>query len=502
MGVAFLGDRLLVSDGAFVSLLAPDGTRLAGPTLPVVEIAPGVELAPSSEFAVLEPDGTIRVFGIFFHFELPPSPDWPDRVDARVIAEIAGGGGARIVGVDGAGPTTMLATEDGRIRPFVDGQVGDPLVALDVPVTSATAAEAEWAVSTSGGVILMSDVQSGPLADAYPRPPSADNATVSRNGRLVVAGPRGTPGPFAIWDSSARQLVELPIPVDDTIAVGVYVDEEEVLEVFGYDSTRGDVQDEYRIGETGLEVARTPTEHDRYLASKGDQRVRKGFGSAGQELAYLGFVEPENGAIELPIPESPLAATFHPLRDWLLVGSDTGQAALYDTNTGDPVAGIDLSNESIAIGHWSRDGRLLATAAPAQGIAIRDGTTFETIRTMDLPSVGVGGWNFPALIFSADNSLLLTNVDGPGRLWDAATGEPIGTAFPNPIGNTGVNWGELPQLVTLTDQAILHWKLDTSTWGDVACTFAGSNLTQLEWEQWGPKDQPYHALCPQWPRQS
>jgi WD40 repeat protein len=134
------------------------------------------------------------------------------------------------------------------------------------------------------------------------------------------------------------------------------------------------------------------------------------------------------------------------------------------------------------------------------GIAIRDGSTFELIRHIDLPSVAADTRNDASLIFSDDKSLLLTNVDGSGRLWDVTTGEPIGGPFPNDrFGISGVNWGEQLQLVTVNDQAVLQWNLDTDSWAGIACRMAGSNLTRSEWEQWGPRDEPWRSLCPQWP---
>jgi hypothetical protein len=120
------------------------------------------------------------------------------------------------------------------------------------------------------------------------------------------------------------------------------------------------------------------------------------------------------------------------------------------------------------------------------------------VRHIDVPSLAAAVWNDAALIFSDDGSLLLSNVDGAGRLWDVATGEPIGAPIANGVfaGNSGVNWGEHPQLVTVNDRAVLQWNLDTASWPEIACRVAGSNLTPAEWEQWRPSDEPHRALCP------
>ncbi|MCP4962417.1 MAG: hypothetical protein GY925_24500 [Actinomycetia bacterium] len=124
-----------------------------------------------------------------------------------------------------------------------------------------------------------------------------------------------------------------------------------------------------------------------------------------------------------------------------------------------------------------------------EGMTIRDGETFEPISTIALPSMSVEDRNGAALVFSPEKSVLLTNIHGSGRLFDVATGEQIGVPFPDDIGNSGVNWGEVPQLATVNEYAILLWNLDMSTWPDIACSFARSNMTHLEWERWGPRDE-------------
>ena len=43
------------------------------------------------------------------------------------------------------------------------------------------------------------------------------------------------------------------------------------------------------------------------------------------------------------------------------------------------------------------------------------------------------------------------------------------------------------------------WDLDVDSWGGLACLAAGRNLTRDEWDEVGPRDEGYHATCPQWP---
>ncbi len=136
----------------------------------------------------------------------------------------------------------------------------------------------------------------------------------------------------------------------------------------------------------------------------------------------------------------------------------------------------------------------VARSAPSRCATVRRSSR---IRTM-VGSLGVGNtWSNGALLFSHDNRLLLTNLAGPGRLWDVETGAQIGDPFPNLKGvNPGSNVGENGlQLITGTERGALIWNLDTDSWPEIACRAAGSNLTEDEWAQWGPTRRALSASC-------
>ena len=42
------------------------------------------------------------------------------------------------------------------------------------------------------------------------------------------------------------------------------------------------------------------------------------------------------------------------------------------------------------------------------------------------------------------------------------------------------------------------WDMDPEAWRARACTIAGRNLTQAEWDRYLP-DVPYEVTCEQWP---
>jgi hypothetical protein len=80
----------------------------------------------------------------------------------------------------------------------------------------------------------------------------------------------------------------------------------------------------------------------------------------------------------------------------------------------------------------------------------------------------------------------------PIELWDATTGDDIGTTgwrlncgfwYPNGKGFIGYAL-----------ERIEFWDLDPQQWVDAACRFAGRNLTRDEWDRYGPKDT-YRDTC-------
>lgn len=191
---------------------------------------------------------------------------------------------------------------------------------------------------------------------------------------------------------------------------------------------------------------------------------------------------------------------FDPSGDRLLVSSRSGQSDLYDTEAWTLVDTPAVAEHDIAVGYWNRDGSLVATASSKGQITIRNGETFEPIRHM-VGAVGTfnSGQGVP-LLFSNNDALLLSSHDNVARLWDVATGQQIGVDMVTAERTiAGINTGDALQLITGTEEGALIWNLDTESWADVACRSAGSNLTRAEWEQWGPRDEEYGAICGQFP---
>jgi WD40 repeat protein len=84
------------------------------------------------------------------------------------------------------------------------------------------------------------------------------------------------------------------------------------------------------------------------------------------------------------------------------------------------------------------------------------------------------------------------------RVFDLDSGKQLGRELPyKPIRITYTANGS--QLAVANDDRVSIWNYDTDTWADIACQLAGSNFTEEEWEQLGPRTIERRATCPQFP---
>lgn len=191
---------------------------------------------------------------------------------------------------------------------------------------------------------------------------------------------------------------------------------------------------------------------------------------------------------------------FDPTGGRLLVSSRFGRSDLWDTTSWTPVEDPDLSQYDIASGYWNDDGSLVATASSGGEVTIRNSVTFEPIRRLIGAARPVGPYRTGPMVFSDDSAYLLTDHDNVIRLWHVATGEGIGAGITTLEGTvSGINGGSGFHAVTADEGHALIWNLDIQEWPQLACHVAGSNLTRSEWEQWGPDDEEFRAVCDQFP---
>jgi WD40 repeat protein len=126
----------------------------------------------------------------------------------------------------------------------------------------------------------------------------------------------------------------------------------------------------------------------------------------------------------------------------------------------------------------------------------------EQGRASGLPLIGMGG-PVTSLAFHQDGDVLASGSENKLiALWNMNPPQLIGDPF------TGAD-GAVTSLAFSPDNSILFSGTDAGTiarwnieeWKQLACTLAGRNLTQAEWEQFFPSDS-YRATCEQYPLQT
>jgi WD40 repeat protein len=184
----------------------------------------------------------------------------------------------------------------------------------------------------------------------------------------------------------------------------------------------------------------------------------------------------------------------------LATGIEGGESMLIDTDTWQRLPS-PLGPGEASLAAYSRDGSRLVTIATDGTISLRDPETFTEVRRLNAQAGSSSSAAWQQLAMSNDGRYLVTSHDGRGRLWDLDSGQLIGRVIESPLEQSQPVSvpGQAVGLVTLTGQWIKIWRFDPSTWRALACQIAGRNMTEAEWEQFGPRDQPYRATCEQWP---
>ena len=514
-------DHIHLQIGAISFTIDYDGRTITQPVFTFADLGGGT-LTTATAWEVLDLEhGQTLLAGRTVIGRLPTQPGATARL-APAAGTIGLGSHPAIhtfLGRDGQ-PRSLL--DDGRLVRF-DPETGARVESLNLgigPVRSAVTGPepGTLAIASDHGIAIVSTQGAGPLTRAVPRQPHQSFLSLSHDGRfVVVAGPAGPPLPFTVYRRQGeagdyRALTDFPFTTAvgagaatghtgaSADAIGVWVPappgSPAPLTLHGF---RLDTPDA-----PTLEFSRPASGHAvGDLDPQGRWTVDDNVGARQIHVTdvYTGeLVE------RLPLPpgtagtEPPSGIRFDSTGDRLLVSSASGRSQLYDTDTWTLIHDETLAGHDIAAGVWNAGGSILATASSTGQITIRDGDTFATIRDM----VGAGGsltaGHGIRLVFSDDDSLLLTDHDNIARVWDVATGQQIGVDMLTAEGtNSGINIGDTLQLITATEDSALIWNLDIESWADLACVTAGSNLTPGEWDQWGPRDEDRQAICEEFP---
>ncbi|MFW2336410.1 hypothetical protein, partial [Ilumatobacter sp.] len=185
-------------------------------------------------------------------------------------------------------------------------------------------------------------------------------------------------------------------------------------------------------------------------------------------------------------------------------GSDptAGPWAIWDTDTGEMVdsgTGTDVSRP------WLAGDTMYVSKPAAAGELDFDlhRVDPDTRESVGEPLLGQRALRVAVYDDGIGDLIVTHSFDGTVRLWDRNTGNQLGRATPT-------SWfgghpralqlgGDGTVMTRIGPVAVSIWNLDLDTWADVACEFAGRNMTADEWDEFGPNTIDHRATCPQYP---
>lgn len=202
--------------------------------------------------------------------------------------------------------------------------------------------------------------------------------------------------------------------------------------------------------------------------------------------------------VKFAMPYSPVPSAS-PSGDVILTGDwQTGESSVIDTTTW-VLKPSGLAPGEVTASAFSPDGRYLVTASLGGDLTLRHAGTLEPIRRFQGDAGTANSFALLALTFSDDGRYLASAHDGRGRLWDVETGQLIGQPIDSLASSSpSAVPGEHAGFIGATEKWAQYWRFDPGEWPATACRLAGRNMTRAEWDQFGPRDQPYRATCPQW----
>jgi WD40 repeat protein len=413
-----------------------------------------------------------------------------------------------------------VATGTGRTQLFAARSataLGPPLAANAAAVNDVSFSADGNRLATAGldrsGAIWRLDGDR-PIAVAYPDHESAaTQVVVTPDGRYVVSG--GTDGVVTRRDvgSTSGQAAQSTRRDGEVMSIDIDATGERVVS--------GDTAGTVTVATLAdLRTQRTRVFDDSWVWAASFNPA-SGIVAIGVEVGPLedgfgGFValwDPVRDREVAPrIAEpggAPIALAWSPDGQTLAVSSDNNVLRFYRAGSTYVHVGEDLAIE---------DEPMTSLDIAPDGLTIAAGTASGTVRQYDLASrdsVGPAltglGFDASGVAYSPDGSMLAATSLGIGtsRLWDAATGAPIGDQFvagrtPYSVFTSGIYHSYPSQpafspdgdtlFTPAADGLVVAWDLRPPSWVDAACRLAGRNLTEAEWRQYVGAQQ-YHQTC-------
>jgi WD40 repeat protein len=224
-----------------------------------------------------------------------------------------------------------------------------------------------------------------------------------------------------------------------------------------------------------------------------------GGGPVHQGLVYIWRpAMPNQPADRFRTPGTVEELDFTPDGSQLVVSTgwgDGGYFVLWDTAGQRIMKAVRADDAGVLTADVSTDGRILMTGGQTGTVRLWD---LATGKPLGAPLAGLKG--FTDTVDLAPDGSTAVGADAAGNvlLWVVPTRSAIGDAFPGPVGDRTAAASFTPDgrsVVVVSDTgAGWIWHVDKSDWLERACAVAGRNFTPQEWQEFLP-DRPYHATC-------
>jgi DNA-binding SARP family transcriptional activator/WD40 repeat protein len=174
---------------------------------------------------------------------------------------------------------------------------------------------------------------------------------------------------------------------------------------------------------------------------------------------------------------------------------DGGYFVLWDTAAQRIVKTVHADAAGVLTADVSTGGRTLMTGGQTGAVRLWD---LATGKPLGAPLTGLT--LFADTVDLAPDGSTAVGADAAGDvlLWDVRTRSTIGDAVPGPVAGRNAAASFTPDgrsIVVVSDTgAGWVWDVDPSDWLARACQAAGRSLTRQEWQEFLP-NRPYHATC-------
>ena len=456
-------------------------------------------ISPIDDLAV-SPDGTDLV--VAYRHQIIGRPVVTNELPRRSVLETSGAmygnpKGDRVEWFDD--DRALVLFSDGRLG-WVDPTTGSVAQIIDTGLTGVTEmatspSQSLIAVAGNEGLGVWSTNGTGLIAAGIPRH-GVHTGSILPDGSITTNYSRWVPddwaqGPWWELTGSAPRLIDAPAETNGERLMGIgwpWSDSTFGGMDFAFAPVLYDVETREKVASLDLPASWTGQDGspDLETLAFGTDTGIAIFDRTGERVTDLTEPGPYSPSMDFSTDGERLAA----------VALD-GTVHLYHVEGWTPIDTSAFDGESVRALRFSPDGARLVTMLNSGDIQLRDSESLAVEKTL----VGAGQplvADSDTFAFGDNGRFLITTGDASSRLWDLDAGVQLGEPFPNdPDFRTGVSDG--PQLLTAVDDSLLLWDLDVDRWSEIACRAAGRNLTNDEWEQFGPADEAYRATCPQWP---